>query len=226
VSADSQLALWLAVIAFGAYHGLNPAMGWPLAVANGLTRGRDAAVFATLAPLAAGHLLAMAVVLLPFTLLSELESHRGAVQLGAALLAVGFGAYKLLDRRHPRFLARIRPTQIAWWSFSMATAHGAALMLAPVALGLCAASPAGADGGGSQSPFDTLLRSTTATAVQVAVVHTAAMLVSAVAIAWLFYRFLGLQLLSRTWLNLDALWGLSLVVAGGASGVMAVWPHR
>jgi hypothetical protein len=200
-------------------------MGWPLAVANGLTHGRDAAVFATLAPLAAGHLLAMAVVLLPFALLSTLEPHRVAVQLGAALLAVGFGAYKLLDRRHPRFLARIPPTQIAWWSFSMATAHGAALMLAPVALGLCAASSAGADGG-SQSALGTLLRSTTATAVQVAVVHTSAMLVSAVAVAWLFYRFLGLQLLRRAWLNLDTLWGLSLVLAGGASGVMALWPNR
>lgn len=219
--ADGHAALWFTVIAFGVYHGLNPAMGWPLAVANGLSARRDAAVFATLAPLGAGHLLAMAVAVLPFALLSEYLQRSQAIRVGAGVLVLLFGVYKLADRRHPRYLARIRPTQLAWWSFVMATAHGAGLMLVPVALGLCAAAPTGA--AASDAALDTLMRSGIATAIGVTIVHTLAMLVSGVAIAWLVYRYLGLQFLRRAWFNLDLLWGASLVVAGGVSVAMALW---
>ena len=218
--ADGHAALWFTVIAFGIYHGLNPAMGWPLAVANGLSERRDAAVFATLAPLGAGHFLAMAVAVLPFALLSEFMKHGQAIRVGAGMLVLLFGIYRLVDRRHPRFLARIRPTQLVWWSFVMATAHGAGLMLVPVALGLCAATPTGASG---HAALDTLLRSGIATAIGVSVVHTLAMLASGVTIAWLVYRYLGLKFLRRAWLNLDLLWGASLVVAGGVSSAMALW---
>jgi hypothetical protein len=220
---SDQTALWLAVIALGAYHGLNPAMGWPLAVANGMTAGRASAVFTTLLPLAAGHLLAMGAVLLPFALMSEFIRHREAIQFGAGGLALLFGGYKLIDSRHPRYLARIRPTQIVWWSFSMATAHGAALMLAPVALGLCATPLPDADAPGALA---TLARTDAVTAARVAVVHTSAMLVSAITIAWLCYRCLGLQVLRLAWLDLDKVWGASLVVAGAASCAVVVWAGR
>ena len=222
--ADGPAALWFTVVAFGIYHGLNPAMGWPLAVANGLSARRDAAVFATLGPLGAGHLLAMMVVVLPFALLSEFMKHGQAIRVGAGMLVLLFGIYRLVDRRHPRFLARIRPTQLAWWSFVMATAHGAGLMLVPVALGLCATVPADAAG---DSALETLLRPNIATAIAVTIVHTLAMLVSGITIAWLVYRYLGLQFLRRAWLNLDLVWGTSLVVAGGVTSAMALWsqPH-
>lgn len=216
--ADGHAALWLTVVAFGVYHGLNPAMGWPLAVANGLSARRDAAVFWTMAPLATGHFLAMAVAVLPFALLSEYVQRGQAIRVGAGMLVLLFGLYRLIDRRHPRYLARIAPTRLAWWSFVMATAHGAGLMLAPVALGLCTA-PRDA---GQVSAMDAMIRSDVAVAVAVTVVHTVAMLISGIAIAWLVYRYLGVQFVRRAWFNLDVVWGVSLVVAGGVSVAMAL----
>jgi hypothetical protein len=204
-------ALWAAVLAIGAYHGLNPAMGWPLAVANGMTERRGAAVVATMLPLAAGHLLAMAVVLLPFAAVASLLAWQQPIRVGAGLLVAAFGLWRLVDRRHPRFLARVRPTQVALWSFLMATAHGAGLMLLPFALGLCAAdgamrlAPALAIGG----------------AALVAAVHTVAMLGVGLAAAWAVYRWLGLRALERSWIDLDRVWALSLVVAGGTSAWVA-----
>ena len=223
MTVDGHTALWITVIVFGVYHGLNPAMGWPLAVANGLSERRDSAVFATLAPLGVGHFLAMAVAVLPFALLSEVMLRAQAIRVGAGVVVLLFGVYRLVDRRHPRYLARIRPTQLAWWSFVMATAHGAGLMLVPVALGLCAAGPTDTSGAGGHAALETLLRSGMATAIGVTIVHTLAMLVSGVAIAWLVYRYLGLQFLRRAWLNLDLLWGASLIAAGGASVALALW---
>ena len=210
MTAGSHDALWLTVVAFGVYHGLNPAMGWPLAVANGMAARRGAAVFATLAPLGIGHLLAMAAAVLPFALLAELYPRGDAIRIGAGVAVLVVGVYKLVDRRHPRILARIRPTRLAWWSFVMATAHGAGMMLVPVALGLCA--PASGDAMLRPAPGSGI-----AIAVAVTIVHTMAMLASGIVIAWLVYRFLGLMFMRRVWLNLDGLWGASLVVAGGAS---------
>jgi hypothetical protein len=132
-------ALWLTVVALGLYHGLNPAMGWPLAVANGMTDRRAASVFATLLPLGGGHFLAIAVALLPFAWLGWYVEWNRAIRIGAGVAVLLFGVFKLVKRRHPRLLARIPPTRLAWWSFLMATAHGAGLMLAPFMLGICMA---------------------------------------------------------------------------------------
>jgi hypothetical protein len=206
-------ALWFAVAAIGAYHGLNPAMGWPLAVANGLTERRGSAVVATLGPLAFGHLLAMAVVLLPFALLGALLAWQQPIRIGAGLVVAAFGVWRLVNRRHPRILARVRPTQLALWSFLMASAHGAGLMLLPFALGLCMPSAAG-----SLAP---LIAAGGATLV--AAVHTVAMMASGLGAAWLVYRWLGLRALSRAWFDLDAVWGVSLVVAGAASAAVAAF---
>ena len=218
MTADGHAALWLTVVAFGVYHGLNPAMGWPLAVANGLSERRDGAVFSTIAPLGIGHFLAMAVAVLPFALLSEYVQRAQVIRVGAGMLVLLFGLYKLVHRRHPRYLARIAPTRLAWWSFVMANAHGAGLMLVPVALGLCA----GTRDTGAGSTVDAMMRSDVATAVAATVVHTLAMLVSGIAMAWLVYRYLGVQFVRRAWFNLDVVWGASLVAAGGVSVALAV----
>ena len=215
-------ALWLAVVAFGVWHGLNPAMGWPLAVANGLSARRDAAVFATAVPLAFGHLLAMAVVLVPFALLAWVAEWSRAIRFGAGLLVLAFGVYRLVDRRHPRFLARVPPTRLAWWSFLMATAHGAGLMLVPIVLGLCA--PAGVEAGHDR--VMAALGSSVATALWVALVHTAVMIGCGVAIAWLVYRWLGLRFIARSWFNLDAVWAASLIVSGGVGCALALAAPR
>ncbi len=216
MTAGGDAALWLTVVAFGIYHGLNPAMGWPLAVANGMAARRDTAVFATLAPLGIGHLAAMAAAVLPFTLLAEYVERIAAIRIGAGGAVLAFGLYRLIDRRHPRYLARIRPTRLAWWSFVMATAHGAGMMLVPVALGLCVAS--GDDAGALARPGSGF-----GIAFGVTIVHTLAMLVSGVAAAWLVYRFLGLMFMRRMWIDLDRVWAASLVVAGGAGIVAALW---
>jgi len=132
--------LWLAVIASGLYHGVNPGMGWPLAVSAGLMERNPRALGAALVPLTAGHLLAMLVVILPFSLLAGLVEWQQQVQIGAGLLVIGLGIFRFVHRRHPRVLARIRPTQLGLWSFAVAIAHGAGLMLVPIYLGLCRAA--------------------------------------------------------------------------------------
>jgi hypothetical protein len=211
MGADTSTGLWLAVIALGIYHGLNPAMGWPLAVAQGLTARRGSAVLATALPLATGHLLAMAVVLLPFAWLARFAEWNQALRIGAGALVLAFGVYKLIDRRHPRFLARVRPTQLVGWSFLMASAHGAALMLLPVTLALCGTPARGGAGAGfAVAP------------VAVTLLHTLATAGAGTTIAWACYRYLGLKFLRQSWFNLDTLWAASLVATGGAGFVLAL----
>jgi hypothetical protein len=211
VTGEAHAAAWLGVVLFGAYHGLNPAMGWPLAVANGLAARRGSAVFATMAPLGLGHLLAMAVVLVPFAMLAWFVDWNRPIRIGAAAMVLLFGVYRLANRRHPRFLARVRPTQLAWWSFLMASAHGAGLMLVPMAFSLCV--PAGTAAGGPGALMATM-GSSLATALLVALVHTAAMLGCGVTLAWLVYRWFGLRFIARSWFNLDAVWAVSLIATG------------
>ena len=213
-------ALWLTVVALGLYHGVNPAMGWPLAVANGIAERRARAVFATLLPLGGGHFGAIAVALAPFAWLDWYLDWSRAIRIGAGAVVVLFGAFKLVNRRHPRLLARIPPTRLAWWSFLMATAHGAGLMLVPFMLVLCAAPAADATGHGAVMAF--LARANLDTALLVATVHTLASLLAGIGMAWLVYRYLGLSFLRRAWLNLDAVWGASLVLAGASGIVLAI----
>jgi hypothetical protein len=206
-----QTGLWLAVIVSGLYHGLSPGMGWPLAVAAGISEKRGAAVFAALVPLAVGHFAAMAVVLLPFALLTVVSDHSGGIRIGAGLLVAGFGLYRLFDRRHPRLLARIKPTQLALWSFLVAIAHGAGFLLVPIYLGLDAAAGPAMHGGMHQMAENGFL-----SALIVSIVHTLAMIVAGGGIAWLVYKYLGLQFLTKSWFNLELVWALSLIAAGAA----------
>jgi hypothetical protein len=226
VVASATASLWAGVVVIGVYHGLNPAMGWPLAVANGLGEKRDAAVFATWVPLGAGHLLAMALVLVPFALLTWMLQWGHEIRVGAGALVLLFGVSRLLLRRHPRWFARIRPTQLALWSFLMATAHGAALMLLPILMGLCE-TPAAT---GVAAPISTLdhaavmelMRSSVGMAVMVSLVHTVAMIGSGLGVAWVVYRYLGLRALRAAWLDLDSVWALGLIASGVAAVAMAL----
>ena len=129
-------------------------------------------MLAALGPLAAGHLLAMLLVILPFALLVALVEWQRQVQIGASLLVIGFGIFRLVDRRHPRALARIRPTQLGLWSFAAAIAHGAALMLVPIYLGLCR----GAELDQGHQATSTLINANIGMAIMVAIVHSAAMM--------------------------------------------------
>jgi len=213
-----QTGLWLAVIVSGLYHGLSPGMGWPLAVAAGLSEKRGAAVFAALVPLAAGHFAAMAVVLLPFALLAVVSDHSSGIRIGAGLLVVGFGLYRLFDRRHPRALARIRPTQLALWSFLVAIAHGAGFLLIPIYLGLDEAAGHALHDGIPQPAGNSFV-----SALIVSAIHTLAMVAAGGGIAWLVYKYLGLQFLTKSWFNLELVWALSLIAAG-AAGLWTAFP--
>jgi len=202
--------LWLAVIASGLYHGINPGMGWPLAVSAGLMQRSSRALVSALGPLAVGHLLAMLLVILPFALLLTLVEWQRPIRIGASLLVIAFGIYRLVDRRHPRTLARIPPAQLGLWSFAVAIAHGAALMLVPIYLGLCR----GADAGRGHEAAGTLIDANLSMAVLVSIVHAGAMIAAGGCVAWLVYRHLGLKFVSRGWFNLDAIWAASLVLVG------------
>jgi hypothetical protein len=216
-------SLWAGVVAIGVYHGLNPAMGWPLAVANGLERRRARAVLATWMPLGAGHLAAMALVLVPFALLTWMLAWGRELRLGAGALVLLFGVWRLVRRRHPRWLMRVRPTQLAWWSFLMATAHGAALMLVPIVMGLCVTGAAVEPP--SLFSHDATMRAvgtSLASALAVSLVHTTAMIASGLGIAWGVFRYLGLKALRAAWLDLDVVWALGLMLSGAAA-ILTAW---
>jgi hypothetical protein len=214
--------LWLAVIASGLYHGVNPGMGWPLAVSAGMMEKSPRALLAALSALAGGHLLAMLLMILPFSLLISLVYWQRQIRIGASLLVMGFGAFRLIDRRHPRALARIKPAQLGLWSFAAAIAHGAGLMLAPIYLGLCAAESL--DRGDAAA--GTLISADLGMALLVSIVHSGAMIAAGGLAAWLVYRYLGLRFLSRGWFNLDATWAATLVLVGAISlALCVVGPH-
>ena len=171
------------------------------------------AVVMALWPLTVGHLLAMLLIILPFALLATLLAWRQQIQIGASLLVIGFGVFRLVNRRHPRMLARMRPTQLGLWSFVVAIAHGAGLMLLPIYLGLCRSS----DFDRGHEAAGALINATLSMAVLVSVVHSVAMIMAGGSLAWLVYRYLGLKFVSRSWFNLDATWAFSLILVGTLS---------
>ena len=188
-------------------------MGWPLAVAAGLMERSSRALVGALWPLTVGHLLAMLAVLLPFSLLVVLVEWQRQIQIVAGLLVIGFGMLRFINRRHPRVLARIRPTQLGIWSFAVSIAHGAALMLVPIYLGLCRT----AELDSAHAAAGSLISANIGMAVLVSIVHSVGMITAGGFLAWLVYRHLGLKFVARSWFNLDATWALSLILVGAIS---------
>ena len=209
----AQIGLWVAVATSGVYHGVNPAMGWPLAVSNGLMERRTRALVAALGYLSAGHVLAMFAVIAPFALLAILVQWQRVIQIGASLVVICFGALLLIRNRHPRMLARIPPSRLALWSFAVAIAHGAGLMLVPIYLGLCQSD----DLDRGHRAAMTLVNANLSMALLVSLVHATAMIVVAGLLAWLVYRYLGLKLVSQSWFNLGATWASGLILVGAIS---------
>lgn len=210
---DTATALWWAVVASGIYHGVNPGMGWPLAVSAALMDRTRGSLYNALLALAAGHLIAVAAILFPFTALLFLAEWQSEIQVGAACLVIGLGIYLLLNRRHPRFLARVPPSRLALWSFLAAMAHGAGLMLVPIYLGICRSIETDA---GHAAAAD-LMAGNARVAAIVAVVHTLSMALSGGLLAVGVHRWLGLRFLSKSWFNLDLVWALSLIGVGAIS---------
>ena len=209
--------LWLAVVASGLYHGINPGMGWPLVVSAGLMGRSRKDLLIALVPLAAGHILAMLAILLPFALVSALLYWQHEIRFGASVLVIAFGIFRLVYRRHPRVFARIRPTQLALWSFAIAMAHGAGLMLLPIYFGLC-----------SSEELDLVHRATSSLMAQnlgmallVSLVHALAMVAAGGLVELLVHAWFGMKFLTASWFNLDLVWAVSLILIGGVGLVTA-----
>lgn len=197
---------WLVVAGLGALHGLNPAMGWLFAVALGMHRQSQTVVFQSLLPIAAGHALAVVIVALAFVYFGSVIDQK-LVQRICGVVLVAWALYHALygHRHRVRVGMQTGMWGLALWSFLMASAHGAGLMLIPALVPLClAATPAKElTAGGSML-----------TALAAVGVHTAAMLAVTGTIAIIVYRWVGLAFLRRGWLNVDLLWTAALVVAG------------
>jgi len=214
----SVAALWWAVILSGIYHGVNPGMGWPLAVSAALMERKSAALPKALVLLAGGHFLAMVAILLPFSLMIILVEWEQEIRIVAGFLVIAMGIYLLINRRHPKILARIHPARLALWSFIAAMAHGAGLMLVPIYLGICVIAP---DDTGHLAA-QTLMSNDVTIAFSVAAVHTLAMTLAGGVIALVIYVWLGLKFLSKAWFNLDLAWAVSLILVG-AFGVWSAY---
>ena len=208
-------ALWWAVILSGAYHGLNPGMGWPLAVSAALMERKAVAMPKALLLLTTGHLLAMIAILLPFSLMIWLVEREYEIRLIASFIVIGMGTYLLINSKHPRYLARIHPAKLGLWSFLSAIAHGAALMLVPIYLGICQIAE---DNGNTENAghlaAQNLMSNDLFTALGVSLVHTVSMGIAGALLAILVYFWLGLKFISQAWFNLDKIWACSLILVG------------
>lgn len=210
LETQSTAALWWAVVVSGIYHGVNPGMGWPLTVSAALMERRRAALFGALGALGAGHFVAMLIVLVPLSAMTMLVAWQEQIRFGAGILVIAVGLFLLVYRRHPRFLSRVSPRRLALWSFLVATAHGAALMLVPIYLGLCTGDELDS---GHQAAY-ALMSANTIQALLVAGLHTLAMVVAGGFVAVTVYYWLGLKFLSKSWFNLDVIWAVSLIAVG------------
>lgn len=226
----ADLLTWFALAALGAYHGINPAMGWLFAVALGLQRGSRAALYRAFAPIALGHALSVAAIVAVVALSravvpTDVLRYAG----GAALMA--FGLYKLFfNKSHPRWVGmKVGFRDLASWSFLMATAHGAGLMLIPILFNL----PAGygralsdaidaRDIPHAEYMFLGAPASASAVAAQLTAVgiHTVAMFGVMVITAAVVYEKVGLALLRRSWFNLDRVWAIALTASGALTLVV------
>ncbi|MDT8305111.1 MAG: hypothetical protein RRC07_04190 [Anaerolineae bacterium] len=209
------LAPWLAMVAFGAYHGLNPGMGWLFALSMGLQRQSERAIWVSLLPIAAGHAASLALVAVLVIAGAQFLSTT-ILELATAAVLLSFGLYKIINHyRHPRWVGmKIGMRDLAWWSFLMAVAHGAGLMIAPFLLGMTANASAGGEHAAHASHGAATLSSGVEMSLSVAV-HTLSMLVVMALVAWIVYKRLGLAILRQRWVNFDLIWAVALLVVGG-----------
>lgn len=230
---------WLTLLGLGIFHGLNPGMGWLFAVALGLQERRRSAVWGALLPLALGHALAVGIAVLAMLLVGHLVSI-DALKWGVAIILFGFGVFRLVSHRHPRFGGmRVGGRDLTVWSFLMATAHGAGLMVLPFIFGTGAVGPAeGAHAGhampaaahhaavpthevgmeaagGHATHAAHLLADLPAepiVGILATLVHTLGYLLVMGLLAVVVYEKVGLRLLRTHWLNLDTLWAVALIL--------------
>jgi hypothetical protein len=210
----SGLWPWLAVFGLGIFHGVNPAMGWLFAVALGLQEQKRAAVFRALPPMVLGHALSIGIIIAAVLLARVSVPHR-ALKIAAAVILFAFGFYRLLRSRHPNWVGmRVGFGDLTLWSFVMASAHGAGLMLVPFFLGSPAA--AGDHHHDAHQMHASAFANFGAPSLLTAsvAVHALGYLLMTAVVAILVYEKLGVAILRRTWFNIDLLWMLALMITG------------
>jgi hypothetical protein len=202
-------ALWLMLL-LGAYHGTNPGMGWLFAVALGMQERRGSAVARALVPIALGHALAIGSVVIAAAFLG-MALPREAIRYPVAAILFGLGIFSLIRHYHPRWVRmQVGFRDLTIWSFLIASAHGAGLMVLPVLLASSTVEAANRMAGNHHtsaavSPLAALLAT---------VIHTTAYLAVTGLIAWVVYSNLGLAVLRKAWFNLNLIWAAALVVTG------------
>ena len=197
-------AVWSTLFLLGAYHGINPGMGWLFAVARGMQEHRTRAVAWSLPPIAIGHAISIAAMVL-IARLAQVALPLPCIRIVVAVTLVGLGAYKLISSRHLRWGGmQVGFRELTIWSFLMASAHGAGLMVLPVVL----AGPHAHHHGGAQGAVS---------GVWATLIHTLGYFTVTATLALLVYQKVGLAMLRRSWFNLDLIWAIALVVAGLAA---------
>lgn len=210
----SNLWPWLAVFGLGMFHGINPAMGWLFAVALGLQEQRRAAVFRALPPMVLGHALSIAIVI-AIVVIARLSLPHGTLKIVAAVILFAFGFYRLLRSRHPSWVGmRVGFGDLTLWSFVMASAHGAGLMLVPFFLPSQATTEGHQHGAHEMHAWAFANFTAPSLLVAAVAIHTLGYLLATAAVAIVVYAKLGVAILRHAWFNLDFIWTLALMITG------------
>lgn len=200
----AQAWIWIVLFGLGAYHGINPGMGWLFAVALGMQRQSGRAVWQALLPIAAGHAVSIAVIVAVGLALGAVLPI-SYIRIFVACTLLGFGIYRLIRKGHPRWGGmQVGFLDLTIWSFLMASAHGAGFMLLPLTMG---------------SPHTVHLHEISMPVLAIAV-HTAGYMLMTGVAAFVVYKYVGLMFLRKAWVNLDLLWAAALIVTAGAALVL------
>jgi hypothetical protein len=210
----SELWPWLAVFGLGIFHGVNPAMGWLFAVALGLQEQRRAAVFRALPPMVLGHAFSIGIIIAVVLMARVSVPHR-ALKIAAAAILFAFGLYRLLRSRHPNWVGmRVGFADLTLWSFVMASADGAGLMLVPFFLPSPATGESHHHDAHQAHAWAFANFSAPPLLIAAVVVHTCGYLLTTALVASVVYEKLGVAILRRAWFNLDLVWMLALMITG------------
>ena len=210
----SELWPWLAVFGLGLFHGINPAMGWLFAVALGLQEQKRAAVLRALPPIALGHALSIGIII-AVLLLARVAVPPRTLKIAAAAILFGFGLFRLLRSRHPNWVGmRVGFGDLTLWSFVMASAHGAGLMLVPFFLPSAAGEESHHHEAHQMHAWAFANFSAPSLLIAAVVIHTLGYLVITALVAIVVYENLGVAILRHAWFNIDLLWMLALMITG------------
>ena len=210
----SELWPWMAVFGLGMFHGINPAMGWLFAVALGLQDQKRAAVLRALPPMVVGHALSVGIIIAA-VLVARVSLPPRTLKIVAAAILFAFGLYRLLRSRHPNWVGmRVGFGDLTLWSFVMASAHGAGLMLVPFFLQSQAPGEAHHHEAHQMHAWAFANFSAPSLLIAAVVVHTLGYLLTTTLVAIVIYEKLGIAILRRAWFNIDLVWMLALMITG------------